>query len=282
VQIGETRHTLAFHAERATARAREQMALVLPTLDRRLLAEVATRVVTRSYAAGALIVREGEVADRFFMILDGNVEVVTGAGDATRVLRRLGRGSYFGEIGLLSGARRSASVRAMGEVSVLELDGDSFRTMIDDCDLTSEELARVMRERVVATQLTTALPSLDARLATSLVREIERKHFAAGAVIVRQGDEAHHFYILVRGECEVTSRGANGQELVIGELVAGDFFGERGLLLGVPRMATVRAHAEVETLELSRNGFRALVEDAQLAHEEIARVMRRRMESLPG
>jgi cytochrome P450/CRP-like cAMP-binding protein len=275
LRLGETRHSLSEHQERAAAHKREQMAMVLPTLDRHLLADLAARVATRKYAAGKEIVREGDVADRFFMILEGEVEVLQG----TQKLRQMSAGSYFGEVGLLTGGKRSATVRALGEVTLLELDDEAFRTIIDNCDLTSEEIARVMRERVVATQLTTALPSLDSRIATALAPAIERKQFAAGDVIVRQGDEAHHFYILTRGACDVLARGPAGQELAVGELVAGDFFGERGLLLGVPRTATVRAREPVETLEISREGFRSLVEDAQLAHEEIARVMRRRMEA---
>jgi cytochrome P450/CRP-like cAMP-binding protein len=277
IRVVEQRASLTQAA--AQARARQQVAMVLPTLDRKLLADMAARVVARSHVAGAVIVREGEVADRFFMILDGEVEVSQGAA----TVARLGSGRYFGEIGLLTGAPRNATVRATTEVTVMELDREGFLTMVEECDLTSQELARMMRERVVANQLTLALPSLDAGQAAALAPRIERQRFAAGEAIVRQGDPAHHFYILVRGGCEVSCRRPEGPEVSVGQLVEGDFFGETGLLLGVPRTATVRAGDQgAEVLSLDRDGFRALTGPADLTHEEIARVMRRRMEARPA
>ena len=66
---------------------------------------------------------------------------------------------------------------------------------------------------------------------------------------------------------------------MVAQLVQGDFFGEMGLLRGVPRTATVRAapDTDVEVLALDADGFRSLIKDSSLAHEEIANVMRTRL-----
>jgi len=254
----------------------QQVNWVLPSLDRRLLAETAAQVEVRVYPAGQTIIREGDVADRFYMILDGEVEVLGRVDGEARVINRLHGGDYFGETGLLTGARRNASVRAASErVSVMELDRAGFTKLIQECDLTSQELARVMRERLVANRLNAALPWLDSRQAMELAPHIEQQMYAAGAEIVRQGDAAESFYVLVRGECDVLCRAPDGGEIPVGHLVAGDFFGETGLLLSQPRNATVRAGDEAEVFRLSRDAFQKLADNG-LAHEEIARVMRLR------
>jgi cytochrome P450/CRP-like cAMP-binding protein len=272
-------------AARPAAGGAEQVAQALPTLDRRILAQVAARVVVRIYPAGAEIVRQGDIADRFFIIVAGEVEVeVVAQPDApAHVVNRLGKGDYFGEIGLLTGGTRSATVRAVCETTVMELERDGFMTMVTECDLTSQELARVMRQRIIATGLAVALPSLDSRLAATLAARVEHQRYPEGSDIARQGEPADRFYVLVRGRCQVVCRRPDGSETTVAHMVEGDFFGEVGLLLGVPRTATVRAGPEgdAEVLALDAEGFRALIGESQLAHEEIAQAMRCRLAGSP-
>jgi hypothetical protein len=64
---------------------------------------------------------------------------------------------------------------------------------------------------------------------------------AAGAVLLKEGEQADRVYVLERGELEVRKRGPNGTEQVLGRLVPGDWVGERSLLLKVPRSASVVA-----------------------------------------
>ena len=82
-------------------------------------------------------------------------------------------------------------------------------------------------------------------------------------------------YVLTGGACEVVCRTPSG-DAIVGQLVQGDFFGQTGLLRGVPETATVRAgpDGDTETLALDVAGFRSLIQDFKLAHEEIANVMR--------
>jgi CRP-like cAMP-binding protein len=157
----------------------------------------------------------------------------------------------------------------------MELDRDGFMTMISTSDLTSQELSRVMRERVIANGFSLALPSLNSRQAASLAELVRQRHYNAGQSIVRQGEPAGAFYVSTRGGCEVVCTTPSG-DAVIGQLVQGDFFGETGLLEGAVDTATVRAgpDAGADVLALDAEGFRSLVQDLKLAHEEIANLMR--------
>lgn len=77
--------------------------------------------------AGTDIVREGEPADAFYVLLDGEVAVhARGEAGEERPLRTLGPGSYFGEIGLLEGIPRTATVTASTACRLYRLDGEEF------------------------------------------------------------------------------------------------------------------------------------------------------------
>ncbi len=85
-----------------------------------------------SVSAGQTVVRQGEPADRFFMIESGTFVVTqTAASDGSdRVLRRLGMNQVFGELGLLQGSPRTATVTAETDGVLLELDAADFLELV--------------------------------------------------------------------------------------------------------------------------------------------------------
>jgi CRP/FNR family cyclic AMP-dependent transcriptional regulator len=86
--------------------------------------------------AGTDLVCEGEVGDALFLIIDGEA-VVTEQGDE---LRRVGPGSYFGELALLDGGPRSATVSAVTDVRVAVLGIRMFRTLLREIPDLAEQL----------------------------------------------------------------------------------------------------------------------------------------------
>src|SRR6476469_11060584 len=99
----------------------------------------------------------------------------------------------------------------------------------------------------------------------SLLQE-ERHDF--GDLIVKQGEPANAFYILISGRARVVKLGANnGEEIVLATLKPGDSFGEAALSEGGTRSATVRCSTAVEALRLDRSDFLQLAEETpELKH----------------
>jgi MFS family permease len=91
----------------------------LPSLSLGRIANALERV---NAAAGALLVREGELGDRFYVIDEGAVSVTIEG----RAMRELGPGDFFGEIALLRDVPRTASVTARGPVSLYALRREEF------------------------------------------------------------------------------------------------------------------------------------------------------------
>jgi MFS family permease len=95
--------------------------------------EPAMRAATvRPMSAGEVLIRQGEEADRFYVIAEGEVEVTQAdpASGVPQVLRRMGPADVFGEIGLLSGVPRTATVTAITGGTLLALDREPFLQLV--------------------------------------------------------------------------------------------------------------------------------------------------------
>jgi CRP-like cAMP-binding protein len=85
-----------------------------------------------------VIVREGEAGDSMYVVVSGCAAVVTGA--ERRELARVEEGGHFGEMSLLTGERRTATVVAQGDVDLLEISAPVFRDLGDVSPQTVEQV----------------------------------------------------------------------------------------------------------------------------------------------
>jgi CRP-like cAMP-binding protein len=95
------------------------------------VAEIAERI-TR--AAGEVVFSQGDPGDALFVMVSGSLAVMR---DGAK-LRELGRGAAFGELALLDGAPRSATIEAVTDAELLRIPRDEFEALLDE----SPELAR--------------------------------------------------------------------------------------------------------------------------------------------
>jgi len=154
---------------RAAARPRHTRALAaaFPHLPQSLLGEMAQSLEEARFRPGDVIVREGDPADRFYIIESGQVEAAQSAAEADVHVRTMGAGEYFGEVGLLATRTRTATVRAVSEVRVLGLDCARFQALVAASGPTAQDLARVVTDRNVPAQPRsdrTPLPAWTSRL----------------------------------------------------------------------------------------------------------------------
>jgi putative ABC transport system ATP-binding protein len=129
----------------------EYVAKALATLSVDQLGWVTGRLEARTYTPGAPIITQGEVADNFYIITKGQVEILLHhPGGQDIPVTTLRAGQYFGEIGLLRGGTRTASVRAAGEerVEVVALDRQEFTSLIAESEATKMAMDRVANQRV--------------------------------------------------------------------------------------------------------------------------------------
>ena len=97
---------------------------------------------------GDVIVRQGAPADKFFIVVEGEVEVVRESEGKTRLLATLGRGQFFGEIAILRDMPRMATVRALKPTTLFAMERDVFRSLVADSMGTTGDFDRVIQQRL--------------------------------------------------------------------------------------------------------------------------------------
>jgi CRP-like cAMP-binding protein len=264
----------------------EVVLLDAPELDRSQQDQLAAHAVQRTYGPGETIIRQGDEADAFYILSHGHLNVFLEIpAQAPRLLGQLHDGAYFGEIGLLQGVRRTATVKVSEDAGaeVLVIDRATFMRYVAEFDLVGDEIAALVRRRTINLNLAKALPSLTPELIAQVSPALEIQSFAPGDVIIRQGDPAETFYILTRGRAEVLLERPDGRTITVDWREPGEYFGEIGLMRNRPRTATVRAASDgADVLVLDRESFFNLVGSSQATEGAIARSMARQLIHMAG
>jgi CRP-like cAMP-binding protein len=109
---------------------------------------IARHAQTASFPPNTDLVIEGEPGDALFIILSGTASVVRDGGEVAEV----GEGSYFGELAILDGAPRSATIRTKTDVKVAVLGIRMFRTLLREVPDLAEQLLVGLAEQLRTAQ----------------------------------------------------------------------------------------------------------------------------------
>jgi CRP-like cAMP-binding protein len=122
---------------------------LLNSLGNDLLRQLAADSLERVFAAAEPVIRQGDTGQSMFVILSGRVEVtVRDQGGPEVRLAELMAGDFFGEMSLMTGAPRVASVTATEETRVMEVSKDSFRRVLEARPELIDELGRALHVRM--------------------------------------------------------------------------------------------------------------------------------------
>jgi peroxiredoxin (alkyl hydroperoxide reductase subunit C) len=125
---------------------------VFPDLAGPALDSLAEHAEKLWYSDGLPIVAEGDDANRFFVIAKGEVAVTRRTPEGEEIeLATLSPGQFFGEVGILAETRRTATVRAIGDVELLALSWQEFQQTLERSDPTNREFSEIVQERLAHT-----------------------------------------------------------------------------------------------------------------------------------
>ncbi|HEY8806978.1 MAG TPA: FAD-dependent oxidoreductase [Candidatus Limnocylindria bacterium] len=139
--------TAVLHAERYIEELKH-MRKSFPDVPSATLEREVERMQLRRFLSGQTIIREGDPASSFFVLTKGAASVRQNGPDGEREISTLKAGDFFGEIGLLSGTPRNATVRATAPSEVLELDAAGFRDLVESSQATMDRLQSSMEQRL--------------------------------------------------------------------------------------------------------------------------------------
>jgi cAMP-dependent protein kinase regulator len=195
--------------------------------------------------SGSAIIQQGRVGDYFYVLEEGNINFIV---DGQHV-GSCSRGASFGELALLYNCPRAATCLATTDCRLWKVDQRTFRHMLAKNTSNQQKDIRDVLRKVPF------LSQLEERIFIKITDALTSVSFPVGERIINKGDVGEVFYILRDGTVKVHDIGFGDSQYVDQILGPGDWFGERALLTGEPRVANVTALTPCTTLCLSRDTF---------------------------
>jgi predicted acylesterase/phospholipase RssA/CRP-like cAMP-binding protein len=228
---------------------------------------------------GQTIFEQGEVGDSMYVLKQGHlgVRMLNSQGDEMDIGEETESGTSVGEMSLVTGQVRLASVYARSEVELVRIDKVAFDRLVeahpgllvDLAETTAPRLQRVQLARV----LMDLLGEIDLTTLQTLQAELEWRQLSHGEVLIHQGDPGDAMYIVINGGLRVSAILPDGTERVVDESGPGDVVGEFALLTGAARSASICAIRETNVVKLTPPVFTSLIERYPHAMMQIARII---------
>lgn len=143
-------------AEEQAEHARERASVLhevdfLRDLPEAAMQHLATTTERRMYAAGEVVIVEGSGGEELFVVESGEVEIVVARGGTSTVrIATVGPGRFFGEMSLMTGEKRRATVRTLRETVLLVVSKHDLQPILESHPAIAQRISEVLAEREVA------------------------------------------------------------------------------------------------------------------------------------
>jgi cAMP-dependent protein kinase regulator len=203
------------------------------------------------------VITQGDAGDYFYIVEEGAFGVFIHPSGAAQPgpdglgnqVGSIGPGGSFGELALMYNAPRAATIVSLHAKSTLwALDRITFRRILMDSAFQRRRMYEAFLEEVPL------LASLKPYERSKIADALDTIKYAAGSIIITEGDPGDAFYLLESGEAEASKTGTP-----VKSYARGDYFGELALLDDKPRAASVIAKTDVKVARLGRDGFKRLL-----------------------
>lgn len=204
------------------------------------------------FKPGQNVVVQGDAGNAFYVILEGSADVVIENPSGLRsTVDTLKKGDSFGEVALIEHVPRTATIRAVEPLAVLELN----KTLFDEFVLKSAGANEKITDIIRLTSLLRKIPFFEEMAASripDIISRLNKLPIRRGQFVIREGERGDLFYIIADGTFRVLKE--PGGKL-IATLQKNHSFGEIALLNNIPRTSSVVAETDGLLLTLSREEF---------------------------
>ncbi|XP_047992941.1 cGMP-dependent protein kinase, isozyme 2 forms cD4/T1/T3A/T3B isoform X1 [Leguminivora glycinivorella] len=223
----------------------------MKNLEMTQIREIVDCMYPVEYAAGSLIIKEGDVGSIVYVMEEGRVEVSR----ENKYLSTMAPGKVFGELAILYNCKRTATIKAATDCRLWAIERQCFQTIMMRTGLIRQ---------AEYTDFLKSVPIFKNFPEDTLIKisdVLEETHYQNGDYIVRQGARGDTFFIISKGQVKVTQKLPNNDEKFIRSLTKGDFFGEKALQGDDLRTANIIADAPEGTtcLVIDRETFNQLI-----------------------
>jgi cGMP-dependent protein kinase 2 len=209
----------------------------------------------RFYRGGDVIFERNDPGSSLFSIASGSVEVLVDPGNPSKTVP-IGTGSIFGEVGLISGRRRGATIRAAEDAICVEISRTAALKLQSSVPAAKRAIERIATERQLLQLFGSGLVSDDL---TDILDSYEILTVSAGKPVISEGDEGDDIFVIRQGSMIVEKK-VGGKNVFLSYLPAGSYVGEMALIGATRRTATVKAAIKSEVIKLQGAAFKALLQ----------------------
>jgi len=199
-----------------------------------------------NYKASETIIQQGEEGDFFYIIDQGEVEVYVN----NKCVTSISDGGSFGELALIYGTPRAATIKAKADCKLWAIDRKTYRRILMGSTIKKRKMYEEFLSKVKI------LHELDQWERLTVADALEPVQFNDGDNIVVQGEKGNDFFIIVEGTAVVYQKPSDDEAAVeVSKLGPSDYFGEIALLFDRPRAATVKAKGPLKCVKMDRGRF---------------------------
>lgn len=225
----------------------------------------------RQPAPGEKIFARNDYTNTFFSVVEGSVEIVIDEATDTRTV--VSQGQFFGEMSLISGRRRSATVYARRNCILIETPRRVMNNLINSLDEVKKRIDQVFILRAIHSQFA---PTSKVEDLAELVTSAELRSYNPGDELFAEGEYGDELHLIRSGSVTV-SRNLNGREIILSYVPAGKYVGEMGLMGNTRRSASVRAAVPTETVVMKSKPFLDLLDKDPELREQVQQKVHERL-----
>jgi Fe-S-cluster-containing hydrogenase component 2/CRP-like cAMP-binding protein/thioredoxin reductase len=226
---------------------------------------------------GEVIFKKYDYTNTFFSIIQGSVsiEIEDKEGQIKHIKSNVG--SFFGEMGLLSGRRRTATIIANENCALIETPRTTMLRMIE----TIDGVRRIVDESFLRNAIYNYIGSMVTPEAVQALIDsgIEKRKYQTGQALFSEGDEADGLYLIRTGSVIVSNKTNRQQDRILSYLAAGNYVGEMALINEDKRSATVKAAVATEVMVLKADAFKRQLDAIPALRQAMAVVAAERTRS---
>eukprot|EP00444_Apocalathium_aciculiferum_P028453 CAMPEP_0183438986 /NCGR_PEP_ID=MMETSP0370-20130417/77726_1 /TAXON_ID=268820 /ORGANISM="Peridinium aciculiferum, Strain PAER-2" /LENGTH=420 /DNA_ID=CAMNT_0025627331 /DNA_START=55 /DNA_END=1317 /DNA_ORIENTATION=+ len=221
-------------------------------------------MVEKLAKSGERLITEGADGEVMYVIEKGVVDCKKMLSGEEKVVKTCREGDFFGELTLLYNCPRAASVDAQEDVTLWQLDRETFNHIVRDASMRKRQQHEDFLKDVVI------LKNLGDYERSQLADALQKQTVQKGEHVITQGEEGSKFYLVEEGELAAMKSTEGDPEREVKSYKMGDYFGELALINEVTRQASVVARTDVKLLWIDRRGFTSLLGDLQADMETLA------------
>ena len=232
---------------------------------------------------GERLFKQGEMGSSMYIVLDGRLQALVNSdgGDEIPVGEIL-PGEPVGELQFFTGGKRTASVAALVDTTLIQLASDEISRLQQDHPAFYDELQRLIFRRLGRNHLLLLLPNLFGEMKEEEIRsleaELEWHQVSRGERLIKQGDRGNAMFIVLSGQLQVAVRDEEGEEHPVLEISEGETVGEMALFNNDARTASVYALRDSLLVRISKEAFFSTMARFPVLHEHVTRVMMQRLQ----